>query len=114
LNAEQWYLENRVIMDAGSGILPYYNSSHITALIELDPELKLQKQTFLFSKSKWYPKARRRFLFNPLDSEKWYTVKHRTIEQFLIHDWQLILLLYFRNGAKSQCMLIFAFYESPF
>jgi hypothetical protein len=67
-------------------LLRYYGGSHIEALRTLYPELDLKPENFpshlgqLFSLD---PERRRKFTdefaksknFNPLDAEKWYTIK---------------------------------------
>jgi len=48
LDAQKWYTitHRDVISAGGSGVLNYHKSSHISALVELYPELKLQKEKF--------------------------------------------------------------------
>jgi len=52
LDAEKWYsiFKKDIINAGGRGILLYYKGSHVRALTQLYPELKLQKQKFPFSR----------------------------------------------------------------
>jgi len=86
VDAEKWYSISRkeILRAGGRGLFHYYNGSHIEALMQLYPELKLKKGHFFLSKKIW--KARKFFdgfarsrKFNPLDAEKWYSVTHNEI-----------------------------------
>jgi hypothetical protein len=75
-------------------VLRYYGGSHIEALVALYPELDLKTEKFssqlghLFSSD---PKKRRKYTddfaksknFNPLDAEKWYTIKQKDIKKIV-------------------------------
>jgi len=90
LNVENWYsvTHDDIIRAGGSGLLNYYNRSHIEALVKLYPELMLKKGKFVKFKGGWKapqwksPRKRRRFFdefaeskgFNPLKAENWYSV----------------------------------------
>jgi len=54
LDSGKWYSVTRrdILKAGGRGVLPYYEDSHITALAEVYPELKLKRDCFFGSKSK--------------------------------------------------------------
>jgi len=91
LDAEKWYsiTQDDVVKAGGSGIRNHYNKSLITALVELYPELVIQRNLFHYSKvHNWKePLSRRKFLdefaksrqFDPLDAAKWSSIRHKDI-----------------------------------
>jgi len=86
LDAQKWYSVTlrEVIRAGGGGMLDYYNGSHIEALIKLYPELMLKRGNFFRSEKKWkernfFNKFASSKNFNPLDTEKWYSVTNKDI-----------------------------------
>jgi len=93
LDSAKWYSTTHkeiICAKGGRAVLSYYNGSHTTALMEVYPELVLNKEKFFQSKGimVWKtPDQRRKFFddfakskqFNPLDAEKWYITTLRDI-----------------------------------
>jgi len=90
LDAENWYSITRdeIKRAGGKGLLDRYKGSHIKALVKLYPELFLKKENFFISKVQWkVPEKGRKFFeefaasnkFNPLETEKWYSVSRSEI-----------------------------------
>jgi len=110
LDSEKWYsISLREVKKAGgAGLLRYYKGSHITALLDLYPELMLQRKEFLNFPDKWQnPKIRRKFLddfasirqFDPLDAEQWYSITHNEIKRA-----GGSALLYYYNGSPFKAL----------
>jgi len=65
LDAKNWYsvTHNEIIRAGGSVLLDYYNNSHIEALMNLYPELKLKNRYFLKFKRRWKTPANQNHFF---------------------------------------------------
>jgi hypothetical protein len=66
-------------------VLRYYGGSHIKALRALYPELDLKQEKFseylgFLKRRKITDELARSKNFNPLDSEKWYTIRQKDIK----------------------------------
>jgi len=93
LEVENWYSvsSQEIIRAGGRGVLRHHEESHIKALIALYPELMFRKEKFPFYRDgEWKETERRRQFFdefakskqfNPLDAEKWYSIKQAEIRR---------------------------------
>jgi len=111
LEAENWYsVTLKEIMKAGGrGLLNIYNGSHIKALMQLYPELTLEKRNFWKSESGWkVPRIQRNFFdefarskkFSPLDANNWYSV---TLSEVITAGGGSLLQYY--NGSHIKALV---------